>query len=355
MANRVAFFFRQKVTGGELNLALTELEDADNAIMADLAVVGVLSGLTVFTHASAGFVNIAPGRARDASGKRIRQAGSFALDIGQDSSAVPTAVLASGNERIVSIFLKATRNQYDPRTDGSSPPLTIFFRSDEAVQYIVRVGAEALAGTAVAPALEGDGVLVADVTRTFGQTTIPAPAINLTGRRQDCFVLPGSPYAIRRGLISEVAADLLNFINLGSDKLIRRGITNTAVAVGLVGYISSTNTVGLTDASAAANPTDVSKKARFFGVNTGIVASSMVVNGVALATFTGGLIAGDAGNPAWLAKGDGAGGGNAGKLERDVSVFSVDNDVIAKVGLILEVVSATSAYVFIQTETPERV
>ncbi|OHD18814.1 MAG: hypothetical protein A2Y38_16420 [Spirochaetes bacterium GWB1_59_5] len=355
MANRVAFFFRQKVTGGELNLALTELEDADRALTADLNMRGILSGLTVITHASPGFVNIAPGGATDFNGKRIAQSGNYALDIGQDSSAVSTAVVGSGNERIVSIFLKAARNQYDPRTDGSSPPLTIFFRNDEAVQYVVRAGVEAVAGAAIPPALEGDGVLVADVTRTFGQTTIPTLAIDLTGRRQDCFVLPGTPYAIRRGLVSEVAADLLNFINTGSDKLIRRGITNTAVAVGLAGYVSSTNTVGLTDASALANPTDVSKKARFFGVNTGIVASSMVVNGVALATFTGGLVAGDAGNPAWLAKGDGAGGGDAGKLERDVSVFSVDNDVIAEVGIILEVVNATSAYVLIQPKTPERV
>src|SRR5690606_38829407 len=98
----------------------------------------------------------------------------------------------------------------DPRVDGNS--LTDFFRRDESFQFIVAQGAEAPAGTALPPPLRSDAILLADVTRTFGQTQILNANIS-TARRQDALVAGGSPRSLRRGRTLEALSDLLTFLN----------------------------------------------------------------------------------------------------------------------------------------------
>ena len=63
----------------------------------------------------------------------------------------------------------------DPRVDGNS--LTVFFREDESFKFLVAQGAEAPAGNAIPPPLHSDAILLADITRTFGQTQVLAANI----------------------------------------------------------------------------------------------------------------------------------------------------------------------------------
>jgi len=68
--------------------------------------------------------------------------------------------------------------------------------------------AEADAGAAIPPALRPDAILLADVTRRFGQAQVTSDAISIA-RRQDALILAGAPRALRRGRTAEALADLL--------------------------------------------------------------------------------------------------------------------------------------------------
>lgn len=350
--DRVNFFYLQKVTEAELDLAFDQAEQADLRQAIDAGTFGINRGLGVTQSGILGIsALVGLGVAYDVAGQRCSLLADLDIDLTLDSSSNPTSV-GAGLERWLAVYVTFGRFQYDSRTDGHGS--SINFRRDQIVTFTVRSGVSAATGTAVRPAINpADGVLLADVRRYNGQGNVLNADISIT-RRQDAFVFPGVPYSVRRGLLTDALADLLGYINNGSDKLVRSGLTTSAMTTGMAGHVSATNTIEPTDASALANPVTITRKARIFGIYIG-TAGSMVTDGTVLANFTGGLVAGDAGNPAYLAKGDGAGGGDAGKLERDVSVFSVLNDVIAEVGTILEVVTATTARIHLSAKTADHV
>jgi hypothetical protein len=213
MANRRDYFFRQRVTEAELDDGFAELEKADQNLAAELGFTGVLANAVVSQHAPVPDLSAdvsGPGAVLDQLGQRIFFSALQNVNVAQDDGGVSTSVSASGQEKIVTVFVKFDRGLSDPRVDGNS--LTVFFRRDESFRFIVAQGAQAPAGTALPPPLRSDAILLADVTRSFGQTQVLNANIS-TARRQDALVAGGSPRSIRRGKTLEAVSDLLTFLN----------------------------------------------------------------------------------------------------------------------------------------------
>lgn len=213
MANRKDLYFRQRVTEAELDAAFADLEDADHNLAADLGFTGVLANAVVSPHAPVPNLTVdisGPGCVLDQLGQRIFFSALQNVNVAQDDNAVATTVSAAGKEKVVSVFVRFDRALSDPRIDGNSQ--TVFFVRAESFQFSVVQGAEADAGATVPPALRADAILLADVTRRFGQAQIVDDAISIA-RRQDALFLTGAPRSLRRGRTSEALADLLAFYN----------------------------------------------------------------------------------------------------------------------------------------------
>jgi len=74
VSSRVDWFFRQKVSEAELDLAFDLLEKADRDLAADIGVYGIISGAEPTPHSPVPDLTIdltAPGRAYDNLGQRI--------------------------------------------------------------------------------------------------------------------------------------------------------------------------------------------------------------------------------------------------------------------------------------------
>lgn len=177
MSDRRDFYYRQKVTEGELDSAFDGLEAADRNMVADLGFTGVSFGLAVTQHAGTPdlTVDISAGCAYDPTGQRIRTTTTQTISLATDTNSVVTSV-GAGNARVVSLFAVFARSLSDPRVDGNSN--TVYFVRAESFAFRVVAGNEATLGTEVAPALAGDAILLADVKRLNGQTQIVNANIN---------------------------------------------------------------------------------------------------------------------------------------------------------------------------------
>ena len=187
MADRTDFYFRQRVTEAELDLAFTLLEQADRILAADIGVFGIIGGAVPSPHAPVADLTIdltAGGRAFDRLGQRIYFGTGQRVDCANDAAGVPTDVKAQGSERWLGVFLRFSRQLSDPRTDGNSQQ--VYFRRDESFQFVVRQGVEAPAGSAVPVPLQDDELLVCDVKRVFGRAQIQAGDLEL--KRRQAFV-----------------------------------------------------------------------------------------------------------------------------------------------------------------------
>ena len=173
MADRTDFFFRQRVTEAELDLAFEQLEKADRDLAADIGIYGIISGAQAVEHEPVANLTIdlvAPGRAYDHLGQRIFFGSDQNIDCSVDLSGIPTEVSSAGNERWMGVFLRFDRLLSDPRTDGNSQQ--VFFRRDESFEVVVRQAAEAPIGSAAKVPLVESELLVCDVKRRAGQTQI---------------------------------------------------------------------------------------------------------------------------------------------------------------------------------------
>lgn len=237
MANRLNYYFRQKVTEGELDEGFALLEQADNEFITDSGLVGIVSGLAV-TQRGAGAnlsVDVSAGTAYDKNGARIHTSSTQNVLVSTDESAVSTTVAGVGNSKILSVFAKFDRVLTDPRTDGNS--VTVYFEEAEGFEFVVRQGAEGVSPTA--PPLDPEYILLADITRVYGDTTIVNAAIASTGRREDCFVQAGASFSLRRGRIKDAfddTFDALNSLQSGTTD-----IDNAPVAATYMFGLSSTN------------------------------------------------------------------------------------------------------------------
>jgi hypothetical protein len=212
MASRRDFYYRQLVTEAELDASNDDLEAADRSLMVDMGVFGALDGLEVAEAPSPNLtVNVAgPGAGYDQLGQRIAITATQNKDVSVDYLGAATSVASPGNEKWVSLFIQFARTLSDARIDGNSN--TVYFVRSEAFTLKVVQGAEALIGAAAKPSLLTDGILLADINRTNGQTQILNADIN-TERRQDYLRIAGIPNALARGQVKDAISDLLALIN----------------------------------------------------------------------------------------------------------------------------------------------
>jgi hypothetical protein len=246
MAKRLNYYFRQKVSESELDNGFAFLEDGDQNIMLDMGQTGILSGMVV-TQRGAGpnlSVDVSSGVTYDKAGQRIQFAATQNVDVSADESAVSTVVAGGGNSKIISVFAKFKRTLSDPRTDGNS--VTVYFQEDESFEFIIRQGAEAPSPSP--PPLDPTYVLLADITRAFGDTTITNAMIDVsaTNRREEVFkITNGATHRMQRGSVRNALSDLLGWLNTEIDD---RDSGDTAVQGNLDTHIS--NATDAHDASA---------------------------------------------------------------------------------------------------------
>lgn len=189
MSSRLDFYFRQRVTEAELDLAFALLEQADRNLSSDIGVFGLVHGADAAPHTPVADLTIhlsAPAVGYDRLGQRIFFGTEQRVDCSVDDAGLPTAVAAVGKERWLGVFLRFDRLLSDPRTDGNSQQ--VYFRRDESFQLVVRQGAEANAGAAQKLALQPDELLVCDVLRRFGQTQLVAGDLDASRRQSFKFV-----------------------------------------------------------------------------------------------------------------------------------------------------------------------
>jgi hypothetical protein len=208
--NRRDYYYLQPLSESELDDGFEQAELADRAIMSDLAIYGVVAGLGVVEHTPQNIsVDIGAGVAYDAFGQRIRVTSGLVLPLTTDYLGSSTAVVTPGNLKKVAIFIKADRVLSDPRIDGNTD--TVYFERNETFTFRVVQGGESLSPTAPGPP-DVYCVLLADVTRSYGQTEILAADIAVT-RRQDVFAIAGVPASIRAGNPIGAISAMLGLLN----------------------------------------------------------------------------------------------------------------------------------------------
>lgn len=218
--DRYDFYFRQPVAESEMDAAFDGVEQAMWDLVVDTDLVGVLANAVVTEHTPNNLTVDVSGSAaiHDKAGQRIAFGPVQTVDLSVDYLSVSTDVGTPGNEKIVSVFAKFDRSLTDPRVDGNS--LTVYWNRAETFGFHVKQGSEGGA-PATPPALESEYILLADVRRSFGDTTIDnADITGPTGtyvghsdRREDVFDISAGSFALRAGTPEEIAQDLLTEIN----------------------------------------------------------------------------------------------------------------------------------------------
>ncbi len=253
MADRLDYYFRQKVTEAELDLAFELLEKADRNLAADIGVYGIISGAEPTPHSPVPNLTIdltAPGRAYDNLGQRIFFGTGQTVDCAVDFAGIPTDVPSAGQERWLGIYLKFDRLLSDPRTDGNSQQ--VFFRRDELFQIVVRQAPPGPIGSAAKVALQPDELLICDVLRGNGQTQILAPDID-TSRRQAFIFAQGDAVQVVSGSwttlqpavdtvqasLDEIDAELTDHFTGAA-----RRHAATAIDIPAHGFVAATNVEG---------------------------------------------------------------------------------------------------------------
>ena len=230
MSDRVDFYFRQRVTEAELDLAFALLEKADRDLAADLNIYGVITGAVPAPHAPVPDLTIdltAPARAYDNLGQRMFFGTGQTVDCAVDLVGIPTDVATVGNERWIGVYLRFKRQLSDPRTDGNSQQ--VFFRRDESFELVVRQAPEGAIGVAPKPALQADELLICDVRRRPGQTQIVGGDIDIS-RRQAFIFAQGTSVAVNTGTwnVLEPAAETAQAALDEVDAELREHFTGTS-------------------------------------------------------------------------------------------------------------------------------
>ncbi len=213
MANRLDYYFRQKVTEAELDEGFAKMEQGQLDIMADQQLIGVFSGGVVSENSPTPDLTVdvsGPCVGRDKDGNRLFFSPLQNLDMSVDENGVSTSVGTPGNEKTLAIFLAFDRALSDPRLDGNA--VTVFFQRAESFKLNVVQSAEAAIASSTPPALRVDEILLADVVIVNAQTQIFNGDID-TSRREDVFDLTGSPNSIKTGRVNDALQDMLDILN----------------------------------------------------------------------------------------------------------------------------------------------
>ena len=205
MSDRKDFYFRQRVTQAELDAAFSAMEQADLRIVEDILgfgfLVGAVNPATVEENTVPDQnVRVNQFLGYDQLGRRLTNIGSGfqgavnlgapppqIVDLFVDEVGAATTVTTPGNERILTIFIEFTRLTSDPRVDGNGA--NVFFQQDESIQFNVVQSAEAPVGFGVPTPARADQLILADVTRIFGQTAFANADIDQSRRQNFALAL----------------------------------------------------------------------------------------------------------------------------------------------------------------------
>lgn len=149
------------------------LEQADRNLATDIGFRGIISGATPTQHEPVPDLTIdltGPSTAYDRLGQRIFIGTDSTVDLSLDHQGIPTAVQASGNERWLGVFIRFDRKLSDLRIDGNGQQ--VYWRRDEAFEFVVRQEPEAAIGTATRVPIQADELLVCEVRLEQGQSDI---------------------------------------------------------------------------------------------------------------------------------------------------------------------------------------
>lgn len=209
MANRVDWYFKQKVTEAELDEAFNYLEQADRALAVDMGFTGIFGGLSVAAQVSPNLtVQVALGVAYSKAGERIEVPSAQTVDVSKDYNNVTTTVSTPLNTRWLSLFLMPDRTLSDPRTDGNN--LNVFFERAESFKFKVVQSSETPSPTK--PALDVAGILLCDIARAQGVSVISNGDI-FTERRENSIVATGSPRAVSAAGARAAIQAIVTFYN----------------------------------------------------------------------------------------------------------------------------------------------
>lgn len=176
--DRRDYYYKQLVMDTELDAGFDGAERADRAMMADMGMAGITTGGSVVqsSPASMSVTLGGPTVAYDSAGRRVATATNITFSLATSLTGISTAASTSGKERWVSAFLRFTRAQSDPRSDGNNSPVN--FIQAEACEVVVRMGVEANTGTSVKPTLVEGEILICDVLLTYGKSSVVNADIN---------------------------------------------------------------------------------------------------------------------------------------------------------------------------------
>ena len=233
--DRLDFYFRRLVLESDLDTgfdqAQARIEQAASADETDFS--GIVKNADVAESATPD-LNVqvsAPAVLYTQEGKRVTWDTTQVVDVSEDELGSSTAVSTPGNSKIISVFAEFDEDLQDPQVDGNG--LTVYFERNASFKLIVIQSAEAVSPTP--PALRDDAILLVDITRAYGQTTIDNGDMSVT-RRQDYFRRVGTNDSIVRGRAKEVLEDLLDLHNTHIDDLADQGASSGATLVGIENF-----------------------------------------------------------------------------------------------------------------------
>lgn len=223
--NRYSTYFGQVVTDAELNEIFDSFANSIEEFIQDFGYSGVAVGADVAQNTSPNLSVLvaAPSVVYDQYGRRIAFASQVSVDVTVDEVNQPTAVVNSGNEKWLSLFVAFKEVLSDPRTDELGDE--VFFRRNASYQFFLAQGAEAPIGTAVRPALRGTAILLADIRLTNGLAAVLAGNIN-TARTQFIYAIPGTPVSLQGKSLKQALPVLVAAINTALG-----GITSATIAM----------------------------------------------------------------------------------------------------------------------------
>lgn len=181
--NRVNFYLEQIVSVEDLDLLQDNVENMFASIIEDLGFAYAYNGLYVDANSPTSLaVRAHPGRCyfgRGIGSQHGVLASVTAIPVNVDQNSASTTVVTSGHQRWLSIWATPVTVNDTPVITPAGP--TIQFRTYGGIAFVVTMESEDTPANATKPALGSvNGILLADVKRTYGQTVITAEDIDLS-------------------------------------------------------------------------------------------------------------------------------------------------------------------------------
>jgi hypothetical protein len=173
MSDRIHFPRDTRLTTDMLNSSFDYLELADQRLLSDLGIVGIVAGLNVTPLDDGLTLCVSPGIAYDHLGRRIKVETTHHLDLSSDA-----------HTGWVSVLVKFARREADPILDSWGR--TVAQRLFESCVLVVRPQAADGPSLGTAPVGE-DEVLVCDVRLGAGQKAITQKSLDFSRRAYPVF------------------------------------------------------------------------------------------------------------------------------------------------------------------------